>query len=51
VTLAPASGPEKLPAMEAVDTSAKPSSEVFSKAFIWMFPLVKKESFSREWFF
>jgi hypothetical protein len=34
VTLTPASGPAKLDAMEAVDTSAKPSSEVFIKAFI-----------------
>jgi hypothetical protein len=49
VTLTPASGPAKLDAMEAVDTSAKPNREVLSKEFIWMFPLVKKITFSREW--
>ncbi len=34
VTLAPASGPAKLAAMEAVDTSAKPSREILIKEFI-----------------
>jgi hypothetical protein len=51
VTLTPASGPAKLAAMEAVDTSAKPSSEDLIKVFIWMFPLVKKKTFSRECIF
>jgi hypothetical protein len=51
VTLTPAYGPAKLPAMEAVDTSAKPSSEVFIKEFIWMFPLIKKVTFSRKYIF
>jgi hypothetical protein len=32
--LTPASGPAKLPAMEAVDTRAKPNNEVLIKAFI-----------------
>jgi hypothetical protein len=33
--------------MEAVDTRAKPSSEVLSKEFMWKFPLVKKKTFSK----
>jgi hypothetical protein len=51
VTLTPASGPAKLPAIEAVDASAKPNREVLSKAFIWIFPLVKKKIFSMEYAF
>jgi len=37
--------------MEAVDTRAKPSREVLSKAFILIFPLVKKKTFSMEYAF
>lgn len=45
VTLIPASGPEKLLAIEAVDTRVMHNSDVLNKVFIKLFPFVKRNYF------